>query len=339
MIGRNVVLASFTLILAPLITLTQIVDDVDPVCAAARKRQEAVRTLVIELKSTTYRAKGIPPAEEKDSSSNIRLIIAAESVRREEDQVWFINGVEAHRSYHVSAFDGVVAKRLFSNKGNGVNTGVIVRGEQAATEVSLPVPIATAFRGLPWPPKHGSVAHLRPTGGSTIIDGATCLEYVLPSARGTGRVHWFEPGHDFVLRRTGLLEEGQIGRQLDVRYDRRADIGWVPSGWTEVWRMLARTTWRSEVEIVKFECNRPQAGEQFDITFPPGTIVSDESTHKEMVVQPDGSFAPVEQPAPAPPPGPPWHMRNHWVSYAVFGVLVAIVAVLFVIRTRKAKTR
>ncbi len=79
--------------------------------------------------------------------------------------------------------------------------------------------------------------------------------------------------------------------QIDIAYVRRVPGNWIHVSW--VWKEYfsdgkpSRTT---RVEVVSLQLNEPQSPDQFDITLPAGTSVSDNPKKKAYIVQANGDM-------------------------------------------------
>jgi hypothetical protein len=96
------------------------------------------------------------------------------------------------------------------------------------------------------------------------------------------------------------------------------------------------------VELLELRVNEAQPVAQFELQFPPGTIVGDARNGKYYLIQADESMREVsatgdtELPGAIPQPGAPWYQVHQWLiaGIALFLALVAISCLVRKWRTR-----
>jgi hypothetical protein len=305
----------------------------DPVAAVARKRQEGVKTLVLELKTITESS---PPLGEADGEKAMRYFIDGDRVRTEVEWSLTRRKYESAPLQRVAVFDGTLEKCLFFD---GPKPG----GEIDEVH-SLPEPIAIHYRGLRRGTGYCRLDHFAPTGKSTIIDGSACREY---AAKDGETWLWFDPGRSFILKRL-INGVGDHSKQFDVRYREDRHNGWVLAGWTRTLRLPnLGLVQNQEAEVQNAEFNEPIPEVKFDIKFPPGIKVHDRRDERDYLVQPDGMLRIIPEET-APPTGPrapespasetprdPWHIRNRWLSYAILIAAAVVVCVLYALKKRR----
>jgi hypothetical protein len=187
--------------------------------AATRKRQECVKTLLMEYRQSEEIAVGgiseggLPPfdpkkpvpSEETTLESTNRLVMDGEKLRCEtEHPLWSVPDGKFYRKKRVSVFDGSIAK-TFQPNGIGSDdtpTGVLP-GEPRLNDVksSVLLPVTLTIRGLnpaisPYP-----MGDIKLSGGKLPIDGTPCQEYVLEFSSDLTLSFWFDPAKDNALRR------------------------------------------------------------------------------------------------------------------------------------------
>jgi hypothetical protein len=339
----------FTLLIAPGIAAA----DEDPMAAAARKRQEFVRTLVVVFKSTNFRTSSSTaprpapadpweaPAEKLTNESTRRLIIDG-AKSREDTEFNESLGIQPRPVQTTTVRDGALRKHLqFKGPRASVRATGSIGSDDGKRNFSLPLPLAITFRGLDGAMSYFRLDRLKPTGVVETIDGSTWHEYSFPGGN-PGTEFWFEPEKGFVLRRLVTREGERLVRQTDIRYREDKNAGWVPANWTDLECGTGTADRsRSEVEILKVEFNQPQAAEQFDLVFPPGTRVFDNRDNKEYDVAADGTLQVVDKDSTLGrrSDGSPWYMRTRWLSYAVVITLLGLVSVLYLFKQLRGKPK
>jgi hypothetical protein len=335
----------------------------DPAVRAARIRQEAVRTLDVRFKRTEVTRKGaltspaparsrppmpMPPKDMTLEWMN-RLVFDRDKFRIETSQPISMpdTGYVGKREI-LGSFDGTTPKLFFPHgtvESAGGPTGFIEKEPRQVIQWMVDhMPITTAFRGVS-PSLFGlTVDQLEPTGARLMIDGSLCREYAPKRPPKIPSRYWLDTDKDYVLRR--VLWQGKefrVATQLDVQYRRDPTAGWVPASWTtKGFRQDGEVWFTVTVEVLSLSVNAPQAPEQFDLTFPPGTYVADHRADekKEYFVQPDGSLGELPKemkPQPVgelPKPGKaktpegapqgPWYKGDGWLLAGVTLILLAL---------------
>jgi hypothetical protein len=332
-------------------------EEESPAVAAARVRQEAVKTLYVEYKRTEVIPKGylsdfygdllkqkapLPDKEFTGESIN-RIVIDGEKLREENNHPLWANlyspngGFSEWSSVYVS--DGTTVKQLYP-KGNasGREQGNPWGGISSKPRLELPFvmsPIKMAFRGLSHP---NYISRMKPTGNILPIDWAPCPEYAITSSTGTDHF-WLDPEKDYVMRRRKWAN-----MQIDIRYRRDDTWGWVPESWVQnaYWlNGVLQST--NRVDVLDMRINEPQPAELFDIEFPPGCVVQDGRTTSPKVyrVLPDGNMHEVSERTGEPlpktkvQPAGAWYWRYRWLL-AGAGVILAGLAWQYAVRRKRA---
>jgi len=284
-----------------------------PTVKAARAREKAFKTVAVKFKITQVVAKGaasahLPPIEkpakavpEKEITleSTNRLVYAGSKVRYENNHpTWLWPAGVLIRPGIVSIFDGTLAKELFP-KGVGNNVrpqGFIIvkdRGPGFVRAFDL-IPLNSTFRGTDPRFTGYAAGQLKPTNRTVEIDGAKCIEFApAPTGRqpASTTAYYHDPKQGYVVRRVRSASNGRTTQQLDITYRRDKQHGWLPVSWVRTDYgpdgALLRTT---RFTILDLRLNAPQAPEQFDIRFPPGTRVYDQRDNGWYLVQPNGEL-------------------------------------------------
>jgi hypothetical protein len=329
----------------------------DPAVRAARARQGAVRTLDVRFKWTEVYRKGVfksgvpknsqPPIPDLEWVN--RLVLDRDKIRIE-----FIQSISMPNTGHVGkinsigTFDGTTTKLFSPVEGGGVPSalGSIEKEPRRVIERMLGRhwPITTAFRGVS-PSLFGlTIDQLDPTGASLMIDGSLCREYAPKPPDKSPPRYWLDTDKDYVLRRVQTLwNDSRVAAQLDVQYRRDPTAGWVPVSWVSKGFQQDGALFSTvTVEVLSLSVNTPQAPEQFDLTFPPGTYVADRRTDekKAYLVQPDGSLGelpkemkpqpldelpkPGKAKTPEGAPQGPWYKGDGWLLAGVTLILLAL---------------
>jgi hypothetical protein len=223
--------------------------------------------------------------------------------------------VERH-SIHV--FNGSLVKILFpkglSGEADHPAGHIIAEPHLGGAKFQALVPLTMAVRGFHPLHRPSPFNGMKPSGGSLMIDGGQCEEWVIKYPEGSGVSFWLNPEQDYVVRRIRSQSKNQLTDQTEIHY-RRETVGWVPDSWVQTAYApdgSVRVTTR--MDILDLRLNDPQPDELFDVSFPPGTEVHDNRENKHYLVEPDGSLREVDPwgaalPRPAAPLKEPWYQR------------------------------
>jgi hypothetical protein len=321
----------------------------DPAVAAAREREQLVRTARFEVHVREVHAKG---SRSDLAGVAVRTPVPAEELTVESDNVLVLGETKVrvesnHPSWGGSRF--VLCRRVEVSDGRTMTTlipdGVGPdRRPQAVVEPGVSHGVAKSTR---WSPVTMAVRGLTPgvtacplTGlqpGHVVeeIDGDRCREYAAPGSPDAQVRYWLAPDKGYVVRRVRWSGADRVKRQTDVRYREDATVGWLPSGWvTTDYAPDGRTVVTETVTVTAARLNESVPEDAFRVAFPPGTLVADSAARKEYRVGPDGTWHEVDPAdlirlAGRPPqPGPVawWQLALFaWIGVAVtLGVLLAV---------------
>ncbi len=287
-----------TTALLSLLTLISSALEDDPAIAAARARQEAMRTIYLRFKRTEV---VVPGGISDDNPTRIRAGLPWNGVpvpRKEmvlESIGLLVFDGPKHRiesEHPVLSFNGsLVIDKSFVKVSNGFGSaslfphGFAGAGEPEAMLDPVPrhytqeplgimAPVLLTFRGSDL----DTVTKWTRTGKSLDLDGATCLEYT--DGISLGVHYWLDPERGYIVRRI-LWEETRIRSrgQLEVNYRTHDTWGWLPETWT-LHRIAAdEKILRTEhIEVLQLWINAPQSPELFDLMIPKGCQIVDNTT-------------------------------------------------------------
>jgi hypothetical protein len=277
--------------------------DEDPAIAAARKREQAVRTARFEAHVREVHAKGARsdragvaartpvPAEEMTVESDHLLILSGTKVRVETNHPLWTGTRFGPPRRRVDVSDGDLRTTFFPDGLGSDRTpqGAVERSVGTSAADSLIwQPVRMTCRGLTVGPD--LLSRLEAGEATELIEGDRCREYTAPGPARTPTRYWLAPDKEYVVRRIRDVGAFQVARQTDIRYRRDEAVGWLPTDWTLTeygrgGRALVTTT----VTVAAVRLNEPVPDETFRVTFPPGTLVSDSATSKSYRIGPDGT--------------------------------------------------
>jgi hypothetical protein len=323
--------------------------DADELVDAARARQDAARTLQVDLKIKMEYPKRVQLPEKKgiiqgrpegvEVEFANRILIDGAKARYEDNiPLWFPGkGFEKHQSIGVS--DGTIIWSIDSFARNGQEVVGTIEHASRLRFGERFVPISVTFRSLEPTLKPFALSDLRATGNTLTIDGWRCAGYIL--APKEEQLYWLDPSNDFILRRHQFMRGGRVNSQLDVQYKRTSD-SLVPSSWTSMsFDGVGKPYLIRRNEVVKLVINQPIAPAEFELRFPPGSLVEDQRDKKHYRVQADGSMHEVGPDGQeldskkAVPADKPFDWKLIWI---VVGFGAVGLFVLFLSRRRRSRS-
>lgn len=329
----------------------------DPAHAAARKRQEAIKTVKVRFRREDEYRRGsasgfggprlsgtkVLPAEDTRAESENTVLLDGKQFRYEDNHpVFHLPEGELRPQSRIGVANTELAKSLvvFQNEQParpiGRITGTALAEESKFVEVQ---PILMFCRGVePSLPAY-PIPRFRPTGGRAMIDGKECLAYEFG-----GQQHlvacWVDPAAGYCIRRKQSRTRGELSTQTDVAYSPHSELGLVPDRWTFTRFMReGKVAHAISVNVLEWEAPGSIPASQFDIAFPPATRYADFRTGKEYEVRPDGSRWEIDPTGQAPPieaPAEGWFARYRW--HLLAGCLLAAV-VFYLIGRRFRQNR
>lgn len=210
-----------------------------------------------------------------------------------------------NRTY-MSAFDGVVATQWYDDSDRATSEVLSHRlgflsAAPAGPDADLAAlyPVLHLFRGTH--PDFGNVDVLRcRVVGSARLDGTDCWIIQTPPIREVIRRYFVDAARDFtILRIEGTVAQTHQALytfDVAVKYDATARL-WIPTSWNGV--SVDPNTGRVQEEIAaevdSCEINPTISSDDFQVSFPPGTVVTDRSPGGPTMtlVLPDGSHRPL----------------------------------------------
>jgi hypothetical protein len=343
---------------------------VEEVLQAAKRRQEQARSARFSWTAQVTDTRGsrslpqghlnpegkiIPP---KDATYDMTLSLSFDGERirfASDNYTWSEAKQMMVPCPYVSVFNGKdVSKTLRTPASPRVEwpQGEVQRETRhGETKVWSLAPVLMTFRPLTQAMSMYSLPEMSATGRTAQIGGRTCQELRLQRPGGGGSYSaWVDPGRDFLIARHSYEFRGKTLVRLDVRYRQQPGAGWVPEEWNEVYmddEGKLRTSVKSK--LLEATINPELPPEEFEVTFPPGTLVLDFVEHREYLVRADGSerkileeekSAPYERLAATDTggavDGP--HRRSYWTWVTISALIGGGLALLALVwRKRRAR--
>ncbi len=163
------------------------------------------------------------------------------------------------------------------------------------SESSTQFPIAALFltvRGV-HPQFNQDIDKYTPTGRMVPVSGRPCVELAMNTTGEDERdLLYLDAERGYVVVRMVTLIDGRPRWQLDVSYQPDPTVGWLPRAWEYLiaFGVSGQLHASGRYTVTKFEVNPVIDDAEFDLVFPPGTRVVDQTTGEEVqyVVRDDG---------------------------------------------------
>jgi hypothetical protein len=190
-----------------------------------------------------------------------------------------------YQQHYNDAFDGKSYKFFYSPASGQQEHPIAGIRSVSRSESSLKfpiLPVVFAFRGN-HPQFFDKLPKFEVTGRTIAIGGRPCCELVQRSASYDRReVLYLDRERDYVTVRDAVLVNGQPSWQLDVTYNPDPTVGWVPASWEYIIRAGGNLVESGRRIVTHYEINPSMDRSEFDVLFPPGTRVLDESSGHQV---------------------------------------------------------
>ena len=254
----------------------------------------------------------------------------------------------------VYAFDGTISKDYHPL---GTPFGIIHKEKRSrALDYAAVKPILCAFR--PFTSTETSLDESGPPVkvATGIIDGQQC--FVI--SRQASEQHevdfkvWVDPSREFSIVRVSKRYNGTLVTQYDINYERDPRYSWVPTSWkSSVWdQRSAKLKSSSRCEVTTCEINPRIAPSEFQLQFPPGTLVTDSRNSTDYIQRDNGAMRVITKAELArgatyedflktesgEAASQPLRSRFNWLLLANVGIVIVVLVVLIYRRTIQAIT-
>ena len=287
--------AAILVSLAGCVTLASAADAVklDDIISVWRKREEATRSLRIEMASDYLMVKGPPKAIPPNKE---RWLVAIDGIKMRYERVGEVwtEQIQANApDTMIAVFDGSTTKALHKReRADDIlhSQGWIFKQtkHQDAENVYLS-PIIRHFR--PLSPTFDAIQFdkLQLADADDPVDGIACAR--LEETHPNGKVirYWVALDQQMSIVRWAGTINGNPSARLEASFKRDAALGWIPNRWS-VTRLAneGKTVLDSATtSVTKAEINIRIPGEDFDMVFPTGTEVFDRVEEKTYIMKSD----------------------------------------------------
>lgn len=211
-----------------------------------------------------------------------------------EQPQWDPIGKQLYQQSYLDVFDGKLYKFLEKPSSGQVDhpEAAIRKVERSESALKYPMlPLIYAVRG-----NHSQffqkLGNFQVSGQSANIDGRSCVELIQSSGhRNKREVFYLDQERNYVVVRQLILSGDMPMWQLNINYRPDSEIGWIPQSWEYVIRIGKGDIINSgRYKVAHYNINPPLDANEFDISFPPGTCVHDESSghYVKYVIREDG---------------------------------------------------
>jgi len=326
-----------------------------PAVVAARKRQEAIRSVefvcrvrqVMEPGGDKFamiragRNSGPIPTVRTTTEWTFRIIIDDRRTRVEDG--WVPSWASTRRDLIVC--DGTVVKWMVGPTDATSRDEIIsvidhpTDSSRMAGELKSPILYTCRATGQPGADISKQFLQIRQTGRVVKFDDTDTIEY-LSTGRNWATHYLVDPTRDHVVCRVDELnpDMNRPELRLDIRYRRDEASGfWFPTQWAcEHFFENGERRWKEEVDVEKVSVNPVIRDTEFDLAFPSGIRVSDHRNRKDYRVKADGSL--VEEESERNSPGTRFPTLWAWLIGGI-AVLVLTAVVILVLRARRPRGR
>jgi hypothetical protein len=192
------------------------------------------------------------------------------------------------------ASDGVVSAFL-DEQGDVVANlnGQILKGPRCPTEELMDLlPVTWEFGNRNYVMPIQKPVRVTEASAATVVDSHACVLLEIPDGD-SGRAfktYCLDPDAEYSILKFALLGDGKVLSQIDSHYERTKEGCWIPTTWTA----KAFSGNRSPDIVVRvvathYEINPTFPEGEFQIAFPPGTVVDDARRNDAFLVKADGS--------------------------------------------------
>ena len=279
----------------------------DQILRAWKIRQDKATTAAFELTSENTIHKGsvtlmanasglgpktpagaaLDPPEDYTVKGTIRISLSGSKMRfSDERPVWDSANKRLYDQHHIDTFDGQLSK-VFRNPMSGKDDypfGRVAKAKKSDSANQFPLaPLIWTIRGA-HPQFYDALGQLEVTGRTTTVAGRLCLEVVTRSTSSSSQreVFYLDQERDFVVVRNVTIVADLPTWQVDATYVPDPKLGWVPQSWEYIIRVAKQVQESGRRTIAKYEIGPALEGDEFDIRFPPKTLVMDTSSGQNV---------------------------------------------------------
>lgn len=264
---------------------------------AWKKRQQEATTFRFEWVEHVFQPKDRLPISAKEDMRYQRkcgaIVSGSRMTTHFEGLMWMTDRFVSVRDD--SAFDGTNSKSLTVPAPEGThplgNINSIQRNENAGNNFCIA--ILLTYRAFHPDMGRFEEEKMQVTDESSFVGNTKCICVEQKKETYVARC-WVDPRQDYIIVRYAMVFGGFPVYQCDTEYKMENEFGWVPQSWHG---FLMNTNFNPPklrfditAQVTSFEINGPVEGQEFQLEFPPRTMVKDWINDQRIVVLDDGTI-------------------------------------------------
>jgi hypothetical protein len=304
---------------------------------------------IIQQRNPGLKSKVMPSADRSVNFTYI-LTLHENKVRFESSgEEWDPEKQDFRPVKYVSVFDGKTAKYLYPD---GIAHATWPLGTIRAdpnyrdAELAALRPLLLVYRPFVETLQPVDIQGFSLENDDVVIDGLHCIELVRRFSTNSSIHFWLDRDRDFLLIRRLIVEQGKPFESIDIRYQIKEGIGFVPFEWRVVSNSgKGQLLCSGQGTLTSISINMSVEESSFDIDFPPGARVEDERKKEDYILRQDGSKRPIlpqdfgatyEQILNSTPGNALKNTQSqqHWWTIAIAGTLGLLALFVFIWRRR-----
>ena len=242
-----------------------------------------------------YEGKIVPP-EDHTFETKVELFVQGdrELRYRYEDEYWDLDTQRYRRQVCLEVWNEKKHRRFTAwLEGETKPTSSVNNSARSFPNTPQLYPLTAVYRGMGDRFAAFRLGEFTPGRANVRIRQRPCAEWIRGEESGSHVRLFLDPSRDHVPVRVQMLYGQRVLMQFDMEYRQHPEADWCPTEWRyqlnstrEKGRILHLT--HAVVETAVF--NEPIESDQFEIPYPPGTIVVDGDTNTDYIVKPTGTY-------------------------------------------------
>lgn len=321
---------------------------VDDIRRSWSAREQRIKTAVFEWEAV-HELPGVSPPGAPDSMS--RSPSAASSIKRFEsaNTLWFDGPKFSHRFEprdpsdenlsirNRTAFDGVSSQKLLESKDRrrGASGMVSKNPHEFAMITADARPVLMIYRAMTEHLSDIQFDRLSLVSTQRRIGDVQCIVLRQNGSHGIpiSNEYWLDPSRDYLPTQMITFVEQKPRTRIQIDYETDSEYGWVPAKWkltqtNEIGDLVVSI----KATVIQYEINTPVDPNEFQITFPKGTLVEDRRRGGEGVPV---RREIIQSAVPAAQIGQPVERLSSWWYLAAAGAAALVLAGWLAYRRRK----
>jgi hypothetical protein len=238
-----------------------------------------------------------------------------------------LNDLQFIELKETGVFSGGQLMRLSTIEGRSHPQGLI-DDRNILSSSSLWRPIVWSMGGADRVVSRLRAGALRFDGRDVSINDNTTIVVLQDTAGGTE--WWVRPDLDYSIVRRAARDPstGKLRFEVNVRYTADDDVGWIPDGWTERVYLGDELHSHADIRVAGYSINPDIPAAEFQLEFPVGTIVWDNTTSTRYRQLVGGARGSVEETTESESKEMSASRLTVSGTFAVASVIAAILAVV-----------